>query len=244
MTKQSSDPSSGQLALALAQQDKASFSNFLTGDNTELTDALQTLVQKRESKVVFIYGPEGSGKSHLLFACMRLARDENFPSSYQSLTDSRVTPEMLRVIDPTNLVCIDNIHAWAGDANKERALFTLFEQIKHGGGQLIVSAAQPADLNGFVIPDLVSRLSSGLIYPLRELTDEQTLLALKLRAEQRGLSIADDVLRYLLSRATRDTTVIFEILDRIDRASLAEQRRVTIPFIQQLLSRHSVFDKP
>ena len=242
MIMHSSDPSSGQLALALAAQDKASFENFLAGDNAELRDALQALVLKRDHKVLFFYGPAGSGKSHLLFASMRLAKEQDYHSSYQSLIDAHVTPEMLRLLDPSHLVCLDNIHAWAGDADKERALFTLFEQIKHAGGQLLVSAVQPAAMSGFVIPDLVSRLSSGLIYPLSMLTDEQTLQALKLRAQQRGLSIADDVLRYLVSRATRDTTALFEILDKIDRASLAEQRRVTIPFVLQLLNRQAVFD--
>jgi DnaA family protein len=135
------------------------------------------------------------------------------------------------------VVCVDDIEEWAGDVDKERALFTLFEQIKHAGGQLIVSATQPPNSSDFVIKDLVSRLSSGLIYPLHELNDEHRFEALKMRAKVRGLSISDDAVRYLQSRSSRDTGELFEVLDRIDHASLVEQRRVTIPFLQNLLKR-------
>ena len=80
----------------------------------------------------------------------------------------------------------------------------------------------------------MSRLSSGLIYALHELTDEQRIEALKMRADQRGLSMNDDVVKYLVSRSPRDTAALFAALDTIDQASLVEQRRVTIPFLQKL----------
>jgi len=232
-----SDPNTGQLAFPLAINDKASFDNFWVGHNSELITAIKTSVATGEPRVVYFYGASGCGKSHLLFAAMRLAKEEVINTSYLSLSDSYVSPAMLEVVDVEHLVCVDNIHAWAGDKHKERALFTLFEQIKHAGGQLLVGARQPPDSSGFTIRDLISRLSSGLIYPLHELSDEQRIEALKMRAHQRGLSMSDDVVKFLVSRSTRDTAELFSILDKIDQASLAEKRRVTIPFLQQLLRR-------
>lgn len=227
----------GQLAFSLSGNDKASFENYWLGHNSELVNAIEASVRLLESKLVYYYGPSGSGKSHLLFAAMRLAKSENTNTSYLSLTDTYVSADMLAVVDVANVVCVDDIEAWAGDVDKERALFTLFEQIKHAGGQLIVSAATPPDSSGFAIADLVSRLSSGLIYALHELTDEQRFDAIKMRAKHRGLSISDDAVRYLQSRSSRDTGELFGILDLIDHASLVEQRRVTIPFLQNLLKR-------
>jgi DnaA family protein len=227
----------GQLALPLSSNDKASFENYWLGHNTELVAAIESSVKTCEPKVVYYYGPSGSGKSHLLFAAMRLAKAEIINTSYLSLTDAYVSVDMLAVVDVAHVVCVDDIEAWAGDVDKERALFTLFEQIKHAGGQLIVSATQPPNLSDFMIKDLISRLSSGLIYPLHELNDEQRFEALKMRAKVRGLSISDDAVRYLQSRSSRDTGELFEVLDRIDHASLVEQRRVTIPFLQNLLKR-------
>ena len=233
---------SNQLAFALTGSDKASFVNFWPGSNSELVATIQARVELKQAatenkpRVTYFYGPSSAGKSHLLFAAIRHAQDMDIVNSYLSLSDPYVSPDMLAVIDVANLVCIDDVDAWAGDKDKERALFTLFEQIKHASGQLLLSAKQPPELSEFVIPDLVSRLSSGLIYPLHELDDEQRFDALKMRAKARGLSISDDAVRYLLSRSSRDTGALFDVLDQIDHASLVEQRRVTIPFLQSLLT--------
>ncbi len=229
----------GQLAFPLSGNDKASFNNYWHGHNTELVTALESSVTIGEPKLIYFYGPSGVGKSHLLFAAMRLAKSEVINTSYLSLSDEYVTANMLAVADVKHIVCVDDIDAWAGDRDKERALFTLFEQIKHAGGQLIISSNKPPEVAGFIIKDLVSRLSSGLIYALHELNDEQRFEALKMRAKAKGLSISDDAVRYLQSRWSRDTGELFEVLEKIDYASLVEQRRVTIPFLQNLLKRHN-----
>ena len=236
---------SNQLAFALTGNDKASFDNYWAGLSTELVKVIKASAEITEtisvdkSRVIYFYGSSGAGKSHLLFAALRRAKELNAKTSYLSLSDDYVSADMLAVVDVQNLVCIDDVDAWAGSKEKERALFTLFEQVKHAGGQLLISATRPPDVAEFVIPDLVSRLSSGLIYPLHALDDEQRFEALKMRAKARGLSISDDSVRYLMSRSSRDTGELFEMLDKIDHASLVEQRRVTIPFLQKLLSRDS-----
>lgn len=237
MSSKSHINSVGQLTFPLAGNDKACFDNFLPGQNAELMDAVKAAVRGSVTKLLYIYGPQNSGKSHLMFAAMRLAGDESIGTSYLSLADADISPEMLSVVDVSNVVLVDNIDCWAGDREKERALFTLFEQIKHAAGQLIVSASKPCDFAGFLIPDLISRLSSGLIYAVEPLSEELKFGAIKLRANHRGLSISDEAIKYLLTRMTRDTGDLFKLLEQIDLASLAEQRRVTIPFLQNLLEK-------
>jgi len=252
-----------QMALPLMHSDKASFSNFWPGRNQEVVSTIRACVETFETdianqhtflttahekpladekplavddkKVVYFYGPSGAGKSHLLFSVARLAKERDINTSYVSLDDPRLTGEMLALIKVQGLVCVDNIHVWAGEENKERSLFTLFEQIKHAGGQLLISAKQPPESSGFLINDLVSRLASGLIYPLHALNDNERPAALKMRANQRGMKISDDSVTYLLSRLSRDPGDLFDVLDRIDKASLEEKRRITIPFLQRLL---------
>lgn len=238
---------SPQMALPIAHADSASFDNFWVGRNDELVTALKKLARPKKSddtadntrKVTYLYGPSGAGKSHLMFAAIRAVKEEcsSARTSYLSLRDNRVVSEMLSVVNTAGLVCIDDIGAWAGDRQKERALFTLFEQVKHGGGSLMLGSSQPPSVAGFVINDLVSRLSSGLLYPVYELNDDERFFAIKLRADQRGLKIADDAVKYLLSRSSRDSRDLFNILDQIDKASLVEQRRITIPFLQSVFSR-------
>ena len=114
-------------------------------------------------------------------------------------------------------------------------MFALFEQIRHAGGQLIVAGNRSPENQGLRLVDLVSRLSSGLVYPIDGLTDEQSFEAVKLRVKTRGLRVDDDVVRYLLNRTTRSASELFELLDSIDKASLIEKRRITIPFLQKFL---------
>ncbi len=227
---------SAQLPLALNVSDKANFDNFHYGDNSELITAIQSCVKSSESRSLYFYGPSSTGKSHLLFAAMRLAKDEEINSSYLSLADSRVSPDFLKELELQHIICIDNANEWAGDELKEAALFTMFEQIKHSGGHLIISADKLPELCGFKLVDLVSRLASGLVYPLLELTDKQQAEAVKMRANERGLVMTDEVVNYLLSRSSRNTGELFAILDKIDRASLIEKRKVTIPFLHSIIS--------
>lgn len=225
-----------QIPLALSVGDKATFENYWVGHNSELVAALLASVRTGDPQIVYFYGSPGAGKSHLLFAAMRLAKEEIINSSYLSLSDDNMHEGLLEVVDVANLVCVDNFQCWAGDESRERALFTLFEQVRHHGGQLLIAAEQSPERCGFQLPDLISRLSSGLVYALRELTDEQRFEAVKLRASIRGLSISDDTVRYLLSRSSRDNSELFSVLDQLDRASLIEKRRITIPFLQKLIN--------
>lgn len=231
--------STPQMALPLAVGDKATFDNYWVGHNSEAVTAIKSCIQKGMPRMLYLYGAPGCGKSHLLFAAMRFAEQEILASSYIALNDRDALPAMLSTIDAENLVCVDDIHLWAGDEEQEQALFALFEQVKLNKGQLIVSATKPADGCGFQLVDLVSRLHSGLIYPLQSLTDEQRYEAIRLRVDCRGLKINEDAIKYLLSRASRDNTKLFRILDEIDRVSLIEKRRITIPFLQRVLGRNA-----
>jgi len=225
-----------QLALPIALSDKACFDNYWVGDNQELVSALRQVVQLDGPRLVYYYGIAGSGKSHLLYAVMRLAKQQNLMPNYLALNnlESSASASMLETVDASAIVCIDDIHLWAGDTPAEDALFTLFEQIKHTGGYLVVNAIQPPGESGFKLKDLVSRLSSGLVYPTFQLNEEQRFDAIKMRANYRGMAISDDAVRYLLTRLPRDTAKLFAVLDKIDQASLIEQRKITIPFLQSL----------
>jgi len=227
---------SEQLALPISVDQKASFDNFWPGDHEELVASFKNAVERGQPSLVYCYGPQTSGKSHLLYAAMRLASDHQINTSYLPLADTYINTEMLSLVDVSSVVCVDDIHVWAGDDRKERALFSLFEQIQAKQGRLLITAATIPSEQGFVIPDLVSRLASGLLYPLQEPKDEQQRAVLKLRAKHKGLDIGDDVLKYLSQRCSRDTAKLIILLDDLDHAALVAKRRITIPFVKQFLS--------
>ena len=236
MTTPPKNSSNTQMVLPLEFNRKASFENFYADKNTELIAAMRSMVESYNDKILYFYGVSGSGKSHLMSAILRLAKENKRPTHYFSLTDQHVTPQLLEMTNGDSIVCIDDIQVWAGNESKERTLFALFERVKNANGCLFVSSTQPSQQSSFDLPDLISRLGSGLVYPLHGLDDSQYLNAFKLRTQQRGMSISEETVKYLLKHSARDTRQLFSLLDKIDKTSLIEKRRITIPFLQSILS--------
>lgn len=231
-----------QIPLPISLGEKSSFDNFWVGENQELVTALKTSVQTGQPNLIYLYGPQGSGKSHLLFAAMRYAKSHSVQGTYLSLSDPSLNnfeqaTALLEMVAVNGLVCIDDAQAWAGDAERERALFAMFEQIKHAGGQLLIAGHRAPELLGVELKDLISRLASGLIYALEPLDDEHSFQAIKLRNQETGLRMEDEVVRYLLTHTQRSTHQIFELLEQLDHASLAAKRRITIPFLRSFITQ-------
>ena len=143
---------------------------------------------------------------------------------------------MLEGLEQMNVIVVDNIDAIAGDKQWETALFHLYNRVRDKGqGALFVTATQPLASIELSLPDLQSRLAWGLVYQLHALTDDEKLVALQQRADSRGFELPDEVGRYLLRHLSRDMVMLFGLLDRLDQLSLAEQRRLTIPFVKQII---------
>jgi DnaA family protein len=85
------------------------------------------------------------------------------------------------------------------------------------------------------LPDLTSRLGWGPVFQLATLSDRDKRAALQMRARRRGLELGNEVAEYLLRRYPRDMDSLFSLLNQLDRASLVAQRRLTIPFVRELL---------
>lgn len=227
---------SRQLPLGLQLQASARFSNFLAGPNDELIGQLQHTAGGSGEPFFLLWGADGSGKSHLLQASCHLAADQERTVAYFSLQNiSVLDPELLEGWENYQLVCVDDIHLIAGIPRWEEALFNLYNRIRECRGSLIVSSTSLPAGHAFGLPDLVSRLSWGLVYQLHPLDDDQRLAALQQRARQRGCEMPAETGRYLLRRLPRDMPALFELLDKLDKASLAAQRKLTVPFVKSVL---------
>lgn len=222
-----------QLTLRVALSDHASFDNFYVGSNNEIVTAVHDFIEDN-GDLIFLFGDQGSGKTHLLYAAQRDALEKSRQASYLSLADEGVARHVTSFVVHGELVCIDDVHRVAGCERLERVLFNLIEQQRQLNGSVLLAADKPLQAVSFVMPDLVSRLSSGASYRVQTLTDHQKEEAMRLRAQHRGIELSDDVISYVMKRFSRNPSSLFALLDKIDKASLSTQRRVTIPFIKQL----------
>lgn len=231
---------SHQLSLNVFFKDGSSFSNFFPGPNPEALARLRSAVvattrEKASEQMMFLWGADGSGKTHLLQAACRLAQEIGIAPVYVPLAEAgELSPSLLESVEQAPLVCLDDVERVADRAEWEMALFSLIERLRAAGGLLISAACAPPARLGLRLPDLTSRLAWGAVYALQPLSDAEKLEAVRLRARNRGFDMPEDVARYILSRYPRDMHSLFNLLDRIDREALAHQRRVTIPFLRRL----------
>lgn len=224
-----------QLPLDYRLRDASTFDTFVPGPNTELTTALGAAAAGGRG-AYYVHGPAGSGRTHLLEATCRTAAQAGRTSMYLPLAGlESFGPALLDGLDQVAVLCLDDLQVLAGNRPWEQRLVVLLDALREAGSLLVVSAAAAPGALPALLPDLASRLSRAVIYPLRNLEDADRVRALGVRARMRGLELPGPVARYLLAHCARDFESLFGVLDRIDRASLADQRRITLPFVRELL---------
>lgn len=214
------------------------FETFHEGGNREAIAALARRAAGRGEAPLWLYGPRGSGRSHLLQAACARAGESGLTAAYRPLAGARGgDPAMLAGFERLGLVALDDAEAIAGDAAWERALFTLWNELAAERGQLVIAAAAPPAAAGFALPDLASRLAASQVHRLQPLAEADQAEALLRRAAHRGLELPADTLAYLTRRAPRDFAALCRLLDELDAESLAAQRRLTVPFVRDWLAR-------
>lgn len=225
-----------QLALGVNLPDYSSLDNFHADNNAEALATVTALGGGELRGAVCLCGPAGSGKSHLLQAACRHAHEQGRRAVYLPLDQFRQAGAGgLEGLDQFDLVALDSVDSIAGVPEVEAALFHLVRRLlDQESGLLVAAPSAPAGM-GWTLPDLASRLASGPVIRLQPLDDHGREQALCLRARRRGMELAPEAARYLLRRQSRAPAELFRLLDELDVASLAAQRRLTIPFLREAL---------
>jgi DnaA family protein len=226
---------SEQLTFDLAPQEPPSFANFLPGSNAEAIAALKRCADATLAEsVIELWGIDGAGKTHLARATVAMAQSLGRSAAFVS------DPGMLSAHDPERLAAAHTLiavdHVGAADASAQGRLFTLFNALAAQGGRLIaVGDAPPLLLS--LREDLRTRLSWGLVYEIRPLSDADKPAALAAYAKRRGIRLPHDVIDYLLAHGRRDMGALLAALAALDKVSLATQRPITVPFVRDWLQR-------
>jgi DnaA family protein len=224
-----------QLALPLRLADHAVFASFLATGNESLLATLRDLATGESGAGCWLWGAAATGKTHLLQATCEEAGDKSVYVPLSMFVGA--SPEILDGLASRALICIDDVHLVAGMADWEHALFVLYNQVLATSGRLVVAANAAPRSAGFALADLESRLSQLPIFQLQPLGEDETRQALQLRAAHRGLDLTDETAQFLLSRSRRDMASLYSVLDTLDDEALRAQRRLTIPFVKEVLEK-------
>jgi DnaA family protein len=224
-----------QLPLGVRLADRAVFGSFLPAHNAEALQHLQRVAAGAAGTLTWLCGPRGAGKTHLLQAACAAA-SERMRAGYVPLAAiATLGVGVLEGLPQMQCLCLDDVDRVTGQLVWERGIFGLLREMEEGGARLILAAQVPPALLGWALADLGSRCAAGAVFQLRLLEEEQQHAALQLRARLRGLELPDETWHWLRKRFPRDMRTLYELLDTLDEAALAAQRRLTVPFIREVL---------
>jgi DnaA-homolog protein len=225
-----------QLPLGVRLPDRAVFASYLPARNVEALEHARRVAAGEFAGLTWLCGPPGVGKTHLLQAICSAA-SERLRAGYVPLTEFAARGiEVLEGLQQLQCLCIDDLDAVLGRLEWERAIFALLRELQEAGGGLVLAARAPPALLRWALPDLASRCAAGAVLQLRALDESEQQEALRMRARARGLELPEETLQWLQRRFPRDMRSLYALLDTLDEAALAAQRRITIPFIREVLS--------
>lgn len=208
-----------QLPLDLHRRPAPTLANFVTGDNAEVVALAHRLAAgDRQTRFVYLWGPAGAGRSHLLQALAPWGRSARAGDMPATVADG----ELLLVDDCQQL-----------DAARQQALFGLYNQIQAGVAATLVVAGDAPPLAMRLREDLRTRLGWGLVLQMRLLDDHHKAAALEQHARSRGVALGRDLVPYLLAHHDRDIRSLIALFDALDRYGYERKRPLSLHLLRE-----------
>lgn len=224
-----------QLPLALRAPSDQRLDSYIAAPDG-LIAQLQAFAAGQLSDWLYLAGPSGTGKTHLALSVCAAAEQAGRSSAYLPLQAAAGhLRDALEALEGRSVVALDGVDSIAGQREDEVALFDFHNRARAAGITLLYTARQMPDGLALVLPDLRSRLSQCVRISLPVLDDVARAAVLRDRAQRRGLALDEAAIDWLLTHSERELAGLVALLDRLDRESLAAQRRVTVPFLRRVL---------
>ncbi|MDF1643765.1 MAG: DnaA regulatory inactivator Hda [Pseudomonadales bacterium] len=226
-----------QITLGFAVDSEARFENFVSGTNSDTLYELQEFVSGSSSGLIYLWGPKGSGCSHLLQAATHESRSLDGSAVYLLAEDLLDSPtKVLDNLQGLELVCIDNFNKIVGNSEWETALFHLYNRLMAQNAKLVVAAESAPRALEIKLSDLKTRLQSGLTLRLDPLNDYEKMEVLQFRAQLRGMELSEKVAHYILSHSSREMVFLIDLLAKLDTEGVRlRKKKLTIPFVKDVL---------
>jgi len=234
MTSDSSSVS--QIPFQFGHNQQHDLATFLQGENKNLLQLLKSMASRENIHSLYLWGLQGTGKTHLLQATTKHANELDLHVAYIPLRQlNDISVEILHDLGDLDLVCIDDLECIIGHPEWQQGLTWLYNELRDNGHSLIMTANTSPTNIPLELDDLKSRLSWDQVSQVKPANDELKIQILKQKAELRSFDLSDDVIEFIIRRVDRDMGTLMSILDKIDHASLAAKRKITIPFVKELI---------
>lgn len=229
--------SSPQIPFQFGDFQKNDLASFLPGQNQDLINLINQITNKETTHRVYLWGESGTGKTHLLQAACKQAADNNLQVAYIPLKQhDELSAEMLHDLGELDLVCVDDLECVIGQVEWQQGLTWLYNELRDNNHAMLMSGNKSQLNIALDVEDLKSRLGWDQVAQIKSPDDELKIQILKQKANARSFELSDEVIEFLIRRVDRNLASLINVLDKIDHASLAEKRRITIPFVKELIS--------
>tara|TARA_R110000782_G_scaffold17576_10_gene48989 strand:- start:1463 stop:2170 length:708 start_codon:yes stop_codon:yes gene_type:complete len=226
-----------QIPFQFGNNQQYDLATYLQGENQNLLHLLKSIASNEKPHRLYIWGSKGIGKTHLLQALSKQADELNLHAAYIPLKQlSDISVEILHDLGDLDILCIDDLECIIGHREWQQGLVWLYNELRDNEHSLVMSSnISPTNIL-LEVDDLKSRLSWDQVFQIKPPSDELKIQILKQKAELRSFELSDDVIEFIIRRVDRDMSTLMGILDKIDHASLAAKRKITIPFVKELIS--------
>ena len=226
-----------QITLPLRFDRQFSFNNYFCDQSGLVLSSLKAFIDADGENFILLWGGHDSGKTHLLNAAAHYARDN--PADlhlYDARLLSEIDPSCLEEFAEDTILAIDNLDAICGSKDWESVFYYLINRCRQGTFRLLVSlGSRPRDLI-CALDDFQSRLSWGLLLELPVVDEADIENIIRQRARLLGHDLPQEVITYLIRHFPRGLANQLDILHKLDAASLATKKKITIPLVKQVMS--------
>mgnify|MGYP006131196145 CR=1 FL=1 len=234
-----------QLILDVYCEPRLNFANYIVAKENEVAvSCLARLIReeltpedKNDFGFIYLHSSCKSGKTHLLKSCCYALIKSRTPHIFLDLVKiTSLSPRILSGLSRVSLVCLDNIEHAVGNASWEEAIFNLYNELAVAKVPLIVSSCySPLEIN-FDLPDLNSRIRSGLNFKLAELNDVNKIKVMSKVAKEMGFDMPDSLLHFMINHSDRCLQSLIELVKKIGHIALSENKKPNLNTVKKAMS--------
>ena len=194
-----------QIPFEFGNFQKIDFTSFIEGENQDLLDFLNTMTKKKKNDCLYIWGSQGTGKTHLLQAACKQADDMNSQVTYIPLKQyEEFDSEIFNGLGKLDLICVDDLEFISGNLEWQQRLTLLYNEIRDNNNSIIISSTSSPKNIKIELDDLKSRLVWGQVHKIKPPNDELKIEILKRKASERSFELSKSVADFLIHRTDRD----------------------------------------
>ena len=207
------------------------FEQFILADEAA---AVVSALKGRLPDFSYVWGIQGTGKTHVLNACRRWHERQVVKTMMISAEQMKSVP-IENILPPDlQLLLVDDIDILQGNRDDETLAFNLYNHCKANGISLIYSASVSPRSDTWCLPDLKSRLNAGQILPLEVLTGPKALALFEKQLIEKGVAFDAAVIPYVEKHLSSDYPSLCQLLQIIETETLKEKRRLTVPLLKKI----------